>query len=44
MARVDDKTLQQVAEQAELTPSYLTFMAMAASWRQLRCWRIPFPS
>ncbi len=29
MTRVGDETLQQVAEQAELTPSYLTFMAMA---------------
>lgn len=29
MARLDDKILQQVAEEAELTPSYLTFMAMA---------------
>ncbi len=29
MARIDDETLHQVVEQAELTPSYLTFMAMA---------------
>jgi uncharacterized hydrophobic protein (TIGR00271 family) len=29
MARIDDQTLRHVTEQAELTPSYLTFMAMA---------------
>ena len=29
MQRIDDEMLQRVAEQAELTPSYLTFMALA---------------